>query len=75
MLKELKIERIRAEREVRRLDAAIAVLGKLAGRNHAGLTLERSPKRTMSAAGRRRIAAAQRARWAKWKAKHAKKAA
>jgi hypothetical protein len=74
-LKELQLERVRAAQEVRRLDEAIAALGKIAGRNHAGRTSGRKPKRTVSAAGRRRIAAAQRARWAKWKARHGAKAA
>ena len=73
-LQELRQERNRAEREVERLDEAISVLDGLTGRNHAGrpARLGRTarmgrPRRRMSAAGRRRIAAAQRARWAKLK--------
>jgi len=59
---------------VRQLDDAISVLRKL---NGASLSVmgKTAKKRTMSAAGRRRIATAQRARWAKWKAKHIKMAA
>jgi hypothetical protein len=52
--------------EHKRLGNAIAVIEGLGGdrRPH-------SPKRkTMSAAARKRIAAAQRARWRKWKAAH-----
>ncbi len=68
----LRKERERAAREVQRLDAAIAALGKLEGRRRAGRTYR---KRTLSAAARKRIAAAQKARWAKWKAEKSKKAA
>src|SRR6185437_3254342 len=75
-LNELRQERSRAEREVERLDEAISVLRGLAGRNHLGRPARGGrtarmgrPRRRMSAAGRRKIAAAQRARWAKVKAK------
>src|SRR5512146_590194 len=75
-LQELRQERNRAEREVERLDDAISLLEGLTGRNHAGRPARGRrtarmgrPRRRMSAAGRRRIAAAQRARWAKLKAK------
>ncbi len=69
IVKGLRLERARAATEVERLDKAIAVLGS---RSVAGL---KRRKRTMSLAARRRIAAAQRARWAKWKEKRQKKAA
>jgi hypothetical protein len=75
-LSELRQERSRAEREVERLDEAISVLRGLVGRNHVGRPARGGrtarmgrPRRRMSAAGRRKIAAAQRARWAKLKAK------
>jgi hypothetical protein len=55
VLKELQQERSR-------LDEAIRVIGGLVTGNHTGAT---RAKRTLSAAGRERIAAAQRARWAK----------
>ena len=71
-LNELRQERNRAEREVERLDAAISVVQGLVGRNHLGGNARPGrtarmgrPHRKMSAAGRRKIAAAQRARWAK----------
>jgi len=71
-LNELRQERSRAEREVERLDNAISVLRGLVGRNHFGSPARGGrtarmgrPRRRMSAAGRRKIAAAQRARWAK----------
>ena len=74
-VRQLKQEKARAQREVEKLDAAIRVLSGLAGtgrrlgRGRAGM----GKRRTMSAAARKRIAAAQRARWAKWKAAHPKK--
>jgi|SRR5689334_25384932 len=74
-LNELRQERSRAEREVERLDNAISVLQGLVGRNHlgrparGGRTRMGRPRRRMSAAGRRKIAAAQRARWARLKGK------
>ena len=69
VVKELKRERSR-------LDKAIRVMGKLFGRNIAKVvSIDRKPRRRLSAAARRRIAVAQRARWAKWKATHKRKAA
>jgi hypothetical protein len=58
------------EQERSRLDRAILAIGGLVGRNGAGPNARRK-KRTLSIAARRKIAAAQRARWAKWKAKKA----
>ena len=80
-LNELRQERSRAEREVERLDEAISVVQGLVGRNHLGRTaragrtarMER-PRRKMSAAGRAKIAAAQRARWAKLKQRRSQRA-
>jgi hypothetical protein len=74
-VRQLKQERARTQKEVEKLDAAIRVLSGLTGtkqglgRGRAGI----GKRRTMSAAARKRIAAAQRARWAKWKAAHPKK--
>jgi hypothetical protein len=58
---QLKKERDRAAKEVQQLDAALAALNGSKYGNRTG-------RGTMSAAGRARIAAAQRARWAKVKA-------
>lgn len=75
VVRQLKQERARTLKEVEKLDAAIRVLsgltgtGRGLGRGRAGI----GKRRTMSAAARKRIAAAQRARWAKWKAAHPKK--
>jgi len=67
IVKQLKKERDRVERQLSGLNAALsAFTGVYAG------TKSTRTKRTISAAGRKRIAAAQRARWAK--VKRAKKA-
>ena len=68
VLKELRQER-------GRLDDAIVVLRKLAGTRHTSQRTVKRPRKPMSVAARRKIAAAQRARWARWKAKQQKKAA
>jgi predicted nucleic acid-binding Zn-ribbon protein len=69
-LQDLRNERERANREVSELAKAIAVLERLSvrdgrSRNGAIGSKGRTSKRKISAAGRARIAAAQRARWAK----------
>ncbi len=64
MLKQLRNERSRVEKERRRLDEAIAALGKLAG-NNPGPGRPRKARRKLSTAARRNIARAQKLRWAK----------
>jgi len=59
---ELKVMRTTLMNELRHLDAALVVLGKLGGGN--GHT---NAGHTLSAAGRRRISLAQKVRWAKAK--------
>jgi hypothetical protein len=71
-LRALKGERAKLHEDLTKLDKAIAVLQELSG------SIGASPngpvaKRTMSAAGRRRIAKAQKLRWAKLKQKQAAK--
>ena len=61
ILDELKKEKKRAERDLKRLEEAISAFGKLTGKR------ARKARRTMSAAARKRIAVAQRARWAKFR--------
>jgi hypothetical protein len=73
---ELEGQRDRAQRELNRLNAAI---GALRGANTVdkSKTIRNGPskaRRTMSASARKKIAAAQRARWAAWKAKQKKAA-
>ena len=65
---DLQSENRRLEKALKRVRGAITVLRGLG--NGSGRTAGR-PRRTLSIAARRRIAAAQRARWAKWKAKKA----
>jgi len=69
VVRQLERERIRLQTELHRVSAALTAFGSayLSGRG-AG----KKKRRTMSAAGRRRIAAAQRARWAKLRAKQKK---
>jgi hypothetical protein len=70
IVKQLKKERDKVERQLSGLNAALsAFIGAYAGKTAA----KPRKRRKMSAAGRKRIAAAQRARWAKIKAR--KKAA
>ena len=73
VVQQLQKERDQARRTVEQLDEALRALDRLSGlRGRAGRigrtqTLGKK-RRTMSASARKRIAAAQRARWAKWKA-------
>lgn len=67
IVSQLRREKTNLADELKQVDAALSVLGKLNGRN------SNRPKRILSASARRKIAAAQRARWAKVRA--AKKAA
>jgi hypothetical protein len=67
-LNDLRAERSRLSRELDQLEEVISVLtglDRVGGR--------RGGKRRLSAAARKRIADAQKARWAKWKAKQQKK--
>jgi hypothetical protein len=65
-LKTLQEERAQIHKELTKLDRAIAVIRELAGTEP---TSNGHPKKwTMSAAGRRKIAKAQKLRWAKVKA-------
>jgi len=65
VVSQLQKERTRLEDELHRVTAALTAFGKvyLQGNKPS------RRKRTMSAAGRKRIAAAQRARWAKVRGK------
>jgi hypothetical protein len=67
VVQQLAKERTRLADELHRVTAALAAFGKayISGRNPKAVT--NNTKRTISVAGRKRIAAAQRARWAKQK--------
>src|SRR6266550_8711309 len=65
-LRQLREERERAQSQVEKLGSAISVLEDLVGRNGSRTVRTRARSgRVVSAAARRRMAAAQRARWAK----------
>ncbi|MBZ5573945.1 MAG: hypothetical protein LAO09_18935 [Acidobacteriia bacterium] len=71
VLGQLKQERSRLQAELRQLEQAIRALTKVAGRDpRTG-----KARRTFSAAARKRIAAAQKARWAKYRSGPGKNAA
>jgi hypothetical protein len=65
VVSQLQKERTRLEDELRRITDALKAFGKV----YLGEKKSSRKKRTISAAGRKRIAAAQRARWAKVRAK------
>ena len=72
VVQQLQIQRKRAEQELEKLDLALRALSSIHGGSLAdGLITRRKPK--FSAAARERIAAAQRARWAKIKAAQKRK--
>ena len=60
-VRDLETERNRLQAQLKKIDSAISVLSGLSSARG------RLPRRKISAAGRKRIAAAQRARWARWK--------
>src|SRR5579864_3287898 len=65
VLRQLREEHTQAQSQVEKLKEAISVIEGLAGRSTGAGANGIRPKRTMSAAARRRIAQAQRARWAR----------
>jgi hypothetical protein len=60
IVSELRVERTNLTTQLKHIDAALSVLGKLNG----GSSYTK-PRHTLSAAGRRKISLAQKARWAK----------
>ncbi len=63
VVSQLREQRTNLVNDLKHVDAALTVLGRLnGGRNHV------QPRRTLSPSARKRIAAAQRARWAKVRA-------
>jgi hypothetical protein len=71
VLSQLQAERQKMLKEVTQLDHAIQVIR---GLNNTTGGLSARPRSRMSVAARKRIAAAQRVRWAKWKAAQKKAA-
>jgi hypothetical protein len=68
VVKQLQQERARLENELHGVTVALTTFGKVFLQGGKGRPGAIRRKRTLSAAGRRRIAAAQRARWAKVRA-------
>jgi signal transduction histidine kinase len=67
VVKQLQQERARLENELHGVTAALTTFGKVLLHGKRG-PVATHKKRTISAAGRKRIAAAQRARWARVRA-------
>jgi hypothetical protein len=65
---QLQKERMRLEDELHRVTAALTAFGKAYLHGTKPRAAATRKKRTISAAGRRRIAAGQKARWAKIRA-------
>jgi cell division septum initiation protein DivIVA len=68
----LQAENRRLENELKAMRTAIAALQSINRNGHRKSTTGTQTRQTMSVSARRRIAAAQRARWAKWKAQRSK---
>lgn len=66
-LQQLKDERKQAQAHVEQLDQAISVIEGLSGRSNTRISNGASGGRSLSAAARKRISEAQRARWAQRK--------
>ena len=73
VVSQLQKERTRLEGELHRVTAALTAFGKAYMRGSKPRPAATRKKRTISAAGRRRIVAAQKARWAKFRAAKKKK--
>ena len=68
VVKQLEQERARLEDQLHRVTVALTTFGKVYMHGKKRGPVVTRKKRTISAAGRKRIAAAQRARWAKVRA-------
>jgi hypothetical protein len=73
ILRQLRVQRAVTQAEVDRLDRAIEALSDVEKKAGRGAGSARGGPRHMSAAARKRIADAQRARWAKIRAAKAAK--
>ena len=69
VLQQLRDEHKQAQSELEKLERAISTIEGLTGRDSGATANGTRPKRTMSASARRRIARAQKARWAKFRNK------
>jgi hypothetical protein len=75
ILKDLRAERGTLQTQLRQLDRAVAVLQGLVRPNSSRRSQRAvTTRRPFSLAARHRMAAAQKARWAKWKSEHTRSA-
>ena len=70
VVQQLKKERDQLQGSIEQLDEALKALTGTGGVRRQGFAQPSKKRRTMSVAARKRIAVAQRARWAKWKSTH-----
>jgi len=70
---QLQKERTRLENELRRVSAALTAFGNVYMRGGKAKPAKARKTRAISAAGRKRIAAAQKARWARFRASQKQK--
>jgi len=63
-LQQLREEQEHAREQVQKLGQAISAIESLLGRNSSGAARSARPKRSLSAATRRRMSQSQKARWA-----------
>lgn len=68
VIQQLKKERVRLEDQLHRVTAALTAFGKVYMNGTATKAVAGRTKRTLSAAARRKISLAQKARWAKQRA-------
>jgi hypothetical protein len=76
VVQQLKKERQQTQTKLNQLDTALRILGDVGtttGARGNGRRIRSLSRTPISAAAKRRIAAAQRARWAKWRAAQKKK--
>jgi hypothetical protein len=73
VISQLQLERTRLEKELHRVSAALTAFGKVYLQGSKPKSAPVGRKHKISAEGRKRIAAAQRARWAKARAAKKKK--
>ncbi len=74
VIRQLENQKSEIEGQLSRVNAAVAALNGLSGKNGSGKSAIGGSARIMSAAARGRIAAAQKVRWAKWRKQHKKAA-
>ncbi len=73
VIQQLQVQRNAIEAQLSKINSAVEALRGM-GHNGGGRTATAGPRRVMSASARKRIASAQRARWAKWRKQQSKAA-